>query len=928
MPTETLTFLFTDIQGSTALLRRLGGAGFAGVLGDHHRLIRAGLAAHDGKEIDTQGDSFFAVFSSPSSCVAAMIEIQRAVETHEWPAGELVRVRMGAHSGEASTTPTGLVGIDVHRAARVAAVAHGGQSILSSTTAALVRDSMPADAWLRDLGLHRLKDLGRPEHIFQIQAQGLAADFPPLRSLDNPELPNNLPGSLSAFVGRGAEVAEIRSLIESSRLVTLTGAGGSGRTRLALQVAAELLDGSGEGVWFVDLAVITEPEQVAGAVAAALGIREQPGRTPLELLLDVLRDQRIMIVLDNCEHVIDACATVAELVERRCSHVQLLATSREPLRIDGECVYKVRPLSLAAADAVGADDIQGSDAVALFVDRACSHDPTFTVDDSIAGLVASICRRLDGIPFAIELAAARLTSMSLVHLSERLDQRFSLLTSGSRTALPRQKTLQATVDWSYDLLNADEQAVLCRLSVFRGGFELEAVEAVCTAGTREAFEIDDVLGSLVNKSLVVAERSSGSLRYRLLETIRQYAAYRLETSGGGSGPGQALLAHAAYYLRLSETAAPELVGPRQGAWLKRLDLEWDNLRAALAYMSSEPDRTEEILRLGVALARFYETRGHVEPITHLRAAVERPGAASAALRAHALHVIAFLMSQLLGLDDRREMQTASEFAERAVEMARDLDDPAFLAEALGAACLSAAYLDEKSRAQALGKEAVAVARSVGAARLIGWTLLLHAHAVPTLEEARAINLEALACLRQAGDVYAASLVLLNLGWGDSDSGFEDARTHLEEAIAAMEEVGASHPINAPLGEFSFVLLVQGESERAAQVARRTLISSYRQGNIINVAFMMFIIACCATNTRDYRRAAQLTGFYDAVHDGIVETATSAYGWTPFRERMRDGNRARLREVLGDAEFQNAHRAGAPLSYEQAVDLALDRVPAA
>jgi predicted ATPase len=634
------------------------------------------------------------------------------------------------------------------------------------------------------------------------------------------------------------------------------------------------------------------------------------------------------IVLDNCEHVIDACAHFAELVERNCSHVHLLATSREPLRIDGERVYQVRPLSLAPEEAVAADDIQASDAVALFVDRARSHDPTFTLDDSIAGLVASICRRLDGIPFAIELAAARLTSMSLVHLSERLDQRFSLLTSGSRNALPRQRTLQATVDWSYDLLNPNEQAVLGRLSVFRGGFELEAVEAVCAAGTLEAFEVDDLLGSLVNKSLVVAERSSGSLRYRLLETIREYAAYQLETSGGEAGAGEARLAHAAFYLRLSETAAPELVGPRQGTWLKRLDLEWDNIRAALAYLSSEPDRTEEVLRLGVALARFFETRGYVEPITQLRVAVERLDPASAVLRTHALHVIAWLVAQLQGLDDRLVMQTADEFAGRAVEMARDLDDPAFLAEVLGVACLTSAFLDELSRAQVFGEEAVAVARSVGAPRLIGWALLLLWHAMPDPQTGRALNLDALAYLRQAGDVYGASLVLLNLGWGDSEGGFDDAHAHLEAAIVAMEEVGASHAINAPLGELSFVLLVQGDFERAAQISRKALIASYRQGFIANVAFMIFIIACCATNTRDYRRAAQLTGFYDAVHDDIVKAATSAYGWNAFRERMRNDNRARLREVLGDAEFEDAYRAGAALSYEQVVDLALDRIPVA
>jgi hypothetical protein len=433
---------------------------YAEVLSDHHQVIRAGLAAHDGREIDTQGDAFFAVFSPPRACGAAVIEMQRALARHEWAGGERVRVRMGMHCGEASEAATGLVGIDVHRAARVAAVAHGGQVVLSAAATALVADSLPADASLRDLGLHRLKDLGRPERIFQLLAEGLDVDFPQLKSLDNPDLPNNLPGFLSGFVVREGELAEVHSLIQSSRLVTLTGAGGSGKTRLALQVAAELLDGSGDGVWFVDLAKIAESEQVPGAVAGALGLGEQASRPQLELLLEVLGDQDVLIVLDNCEHVIDACAKLADLVHRSCPRVHLLATSREPLAIYGELIHRVRPLSLPSEDADTVEEVEGSDAVRLFVARVLSHDDTFSLDDSIATLVASICRRLDGVPFAIELAAARLASMSLVNLNERLDRRFRLLTGGSRNALPRQQTLQATVEWSFDLLSAPEQEVL------------------------------------------------------------------------------------------------------------------------------------------------------------------------------------------------------------------------------------------------------------------------------------------------------------------------------------------------------------------------------------------------------------------------------------------------------------------------------------
>jgi predicted ATPase/class 3 adenylate cyclase len=647
-PTKTLTSLFADIEGSAALAARVGPDTYAEVLADFRRLVRAGLASNDGREKGTQGDGVFCVFSTPGACVAAVIETQRALSSHAWPAGEQVRVRIGVHHGEASETATGLAGFDVHRAARVAAVAYGDQTLLSASAAAVVADTLPAGVVLRDLGRHRLKDLGRPEQIFQLVAEGLTSDFPVLRSLDNPELPNNLPGYLSAFIGRQVEVAEIRGLIDSSRLVTLTGVGGSGKTRLALQVAAELLDSSLEGVWFVDLAPISEPEHVPGAVAAALGVREQSGRPPIETLLEALCDQNVLIVMDNCEHVIGSCAKLAYLVEQGCRAVRLVATSREPLGIDGERVYTVRSLSLPAKDAESLEDLFGSDAVELFLERTRAHDSTFSLDDATAALVASICRRLDGMPFAIELAAARLATMSLELLNERLDERFRLLTMGTRNALPRQQTLQATVDWSFELLNAPEQAVLCRLSVFVGGFELEAAEAVCETADVEPFEVADLVGSLVRKSLVVTERSSGTLRYGLLETIRQYAADKLVKTGGVADAHRTRRAHAEFYLQLSEAAAPELTGPRQGLWLKRLDLEWDNLQSTLAYMSGEPDRTADVLRLCVALRRFFFTRGHLDPITVLRAALERADREPVALRARALEVTGYLVAAMPG----------------------------------------------------------------------------------------------------------------------------------------------------------------------------------------------------------------------------------------------------------------------------------------
>src|SRR5580700_2440403 len=361
---ETLTFLFTDIEGSTALLGRLGEDAYAQVLAGHHALIRSALAAHDGREIDTQGDAFFAVFSSARGCVAAVLAMQRAIADRAWPGGERVRVRMGIHCGEAARTATGLVGLEVHRAARVAAVAHGGQVLVSEAAAVLVQDGLPPGAALADLGVHRLKDLGRPERIFQLTAAGLPAGFAPLRSLGNPALPNNLPVQLSAFIGRDREVAEVRALVDSARLVTLTGAGGCGKTRLGLQVAAELLDGSGDGVWLAELAAVTEQDAVPAAVCEALRLTARPG---LEALLDALALQDVLIVLDNCEHLIGGGAKTAGAVGRRCPRVHLLATSREPLGIGGEVIYRVPSLSLPGPEDSGFAP-GSSDAVALFTD--------------------------------------------------------------------------------------------------------------------------------------------------------------------------------------------------------------------------------------------------------------------------------------------------------------------------------------------------------------------------------------------------------------------------------------------------------------------------------------------------------------------------------------------------------------------------------
>jgi len=816
VPTQTLTFLFTDIEGSTALCQDLGDA-YAEVLTDHHRIIRERLAAHGGKEVDTQGDAFFAVFSSPSACVAAAIDMQRAFTAHAWPGSVEVRVRMGIHSGEASETAVGLVGLDLHRGARVAAVAHGGQILVSGATAALVGYSMPATASLKDLGLHRLKDLGRPEQIFQLDADGLLAEFPPLRSLDNPELANNLPSSLSTFIGRQAELAEIGSLMGSSRLVTLTGPGGSGKTRLALHVAADLLDGSGDGVWFVDLAPLVDPEQVAGAVAAAVGIREQAARSYVEALVDGLRNENVLVVLDNCEHLIDASAKLADQICRSCPRVQILATSREPLGIDGEHVYRV--LSLATPeDGDPLDTIRNSEAVRLFTDRATRHGVSLAWDESTASVIGRICRRLDGIPLAIELGAARLRVMSVTELDARLDQRFSLLTGGSRTALRRQQTLLAMVEWSWDLLNTAERQLLARLSVFSGGFELSAVEAVAPGQGMSLDEVVGHLGALVDKSLVQFDHArAAQVRYRLLETVRQYAASRLDDLGFEAAQG-VRIAHRDHFLDLGERAAPELVSQAQAQWLDRLDLEFDNLRAAISFSLTIPDPVPGI-RLVTALRMFFKARGHAsEGVEALRVLLEAPGGQAVPhVRAGGLAVAAYLLEQMGGYSD------AEAFAGEGLDIARSLGDDYLVADLLDVSAFVLLRRGQPGPALPLAEEGLDIARELGEPHLTARLLAVRSFALDVTGDhvgAARDSAESVRIYRQVGDQRQVGTMLGNLGYCELSVGELDAaRGHLDESLEIARSLNDRYGVVYETFNLGLAEYLSDSLERARNLLR-------------------------------------------------------------------------------------------------------------
>jgi predicted ATPase len=822
---------------------------------------------------------------------------------------------MGVHCGEVSETTTGLVGLGIHRAARVAAVAHGGQVLLSEAAASVVRDSLPAGATLRDLGPHRLKDLGRPEEIFQLQAEGLGTDFPPLRSLDNPELANNLPGQSASFVGRQREVAEVRDLVSAGRLVTLTGAGGSGKTRLALQVAAELLDGSGDGVWLVELAPVSSPDAVAPAIAETLGAVSEPGRPVLETLLDALAPQNSLIVLDNCEHLVGACAKVADAILRRCPRVHLMTTSREPLGINGETIYRVPSLSLPGPDDGDEEEIAAtgaSDAVVLFLDRARAQGADVGLSTETLPLVVSICRRLDGMPLAIELAAARLRSLSLASLHDRLDQRFRLLTGGSRSSMPRQQTLRATVEWSYSLLNEPEQSVLRRLSVFAEGFDLDAAEAVCSLGDIDEFEVTDLLGSLVDKSLVVTETGeSGTGRYRLLETIRQFSAERLVERDEQEAAAVST-AHCSYFLSLARKAEPYLTGPEQGRWLARLGTEQANLRRAIEHAVAEPEGTARALGFVVALSRYWWVRSRREEATDLLAEVlERPEAlADPQLLCPALIITGAFV-------DSVGPERALRSSEQAVEIARSLDDERLLVHCLGMLGAVLYFAGKAELGLPYGEEALARARQLSDDVVLGESLLLYLLCRQALDPATTGQLyaEGLACTRRSGDRFIGFVLRNNAGCMALDlNDVAAARAHLDQARQIAREIGcSSHHVDLNLG---WVNREEGDSQTAASLFRSALRAARRHGDRSGIAYGWLGLACTALDQGDWRRGAVLLGHAQAHRD------LSGTPWLSPEVHYRQINMDRARAQLGDDEFERAYAEGMDRSPEEGVELAL------
>jgi predicted ATPase/class 3 adenylate cyclase len=908
LPSGTVTFLFTDIEGSTRLLQELGQT-YAKLLRQHHAVLRTAIQEWHGVEVDTQGDAFFVAFSRAADAIRAVEAMQRTLGSQSWPEGVTVRVRMALHTGEPALTEVGYVGMDVHRAARICSAGHGGQVLLSGATQSLIAADLPEGTSLRTLGAYRLKDLQRPEPVFQLVMQGLEADFPPLRSLDN--LPNNLPLQNTSFIGREAEMARVETTLEHARLVTLTGPGGAGKTRLSLQVGASLLDKFPDGVWLIELAALTDPSLVVKAAASILHVNEDPRHPLTERLCERLRQQAVLLIFDNCEHLVAAAAELIDTLLKAAPLLKVLATSREILAVPGERVITVPPLSLPGDGAARQpESLARFEAVRLFLDRATAWQPAFSLNERNASAVARICAALDGIPLALELAAARVRSMSVEQIASRLYDRFNLLTAGSRTLLPRQQTLTAAIDWSYDLLSASEQVLFRRLAVFSGGWTLEAAEQVCSAIPLQPAEVLDLLSRLVDKSLVVFEQLEVASRYHFLGTMREYALLKLQASGEMESQQEV---HFQAYYHMALEKEPLINSAKGITALDMLERDHNNLRAALAWGFTS-HQAQQAADLAAALGYFWLSRGHArEANDWMEQAYAISQSAPTHLKARTLYALGLARWQL------NDYVFALSLYEQALALYESLDDPAGCAEVrhmLGHVELD---LGRHAEARQYFERSTELCRQLNQSALLE-TLLgdlgLVAYLAGDFAQADSRSQEQLHLALQSGNRDNLAMAYDRLGDLARCAGdFTRAESYYQESRRAISDTGIDRLTPSLKHNLAHVRREGGHVDEALGLFHQAL-EDFRSGeDPKGVLECMEGIAETLAAKGDLVPAAHLFGQAELLRrNGQVQ-------WWPANRLAYERWLRVLREALPPEELERAWQAGKGLSLEQALEMA-------
>ncbi len=902
-------------------------------LAAHDALIRHSIEEHGGRIFKTVGDAFHAVFPEAERALRGAIESQRILHQQTWKGIPGLRVRMALNTGTAEERDGDYFGPALNRLSRLLAAGHGGQTLLS-LTAKEALPALPDCVELRDMGERRLKDLSRSERIFQVVVPDLPSDFPPLITLE--AVPNNLPTAVSGFVGREQEIAEVKRLLSTTHLLTLTGSGGCGKTRLSLQIAADLLDTFPGGVWFVELATLSDPARVPSAIAMATGIREDPSKAILITIAENLRNKTALLILDNCEHLITACAQVADALLRGCPNLKIMASSREALGILGETIWRVPSLP-------------EGESVRLFFERALAVAPDFALTDQNKASIVQICHRLDGIPLAIELAAARVNVLHVDQIAARLNDRFRLLTGGSRTALPRQRTLRAAIDWSYDLLAEAERRLFRRVSIFAGGFSLEAAETVCANDQVPVEEVLDLLSRLVEKSLVLVEKVESEARYSMLDMVRQYGRERLLECGEAEVSARR---HRDYFLALAEKAVPELIGPDQAGWFDRLDLEHENFRAALTWCQAEAEGIDSALRLTAALSRFWFTRGYFEEgRMWLRDAITRASAAkrtaewAKALRgagtlalmqddyvsARSLYEEAFAIFQ--ELDDRgamaatlvnlantswaqRKFTSAQSEAEEALRRFRELGTERGIAIALNILATTLHQRGEDERARRLLEESLTIFRQLnlkdGIAHILD-VLGLIASSNGDFATSRSLHEESLAIHRRLGDKSKISSVLANVGHASLGQGDLDAaEAAFTESLQVAKQLGGRRWLSLALHNLGLTALKRGHHKLARQHLLSALRDRVELGDNVDIAYSLEGLAALDVAEGNLARAVRMFGSAEALrglvgvareraeeerHQQLVQSVRTQLPAEHFETEWTTGKSMQLSEIL-------------------------------